>query len=81
MYQTDSKPFLHKLNEKTHVHADLILVAFYIIFSWNVLGGSERGNIGEIRDLINLEMPQLSEALSPNTTSIQVIDRSYGIVI
>lgn len=34
-------------------------------------GGSERGNINEIRDLINLEMPQLNEALSPNTTSTQ----------
>nr|XP_046226910.1 ranBP-type and C3HC4-type zinc finger-containing protein 1 isoform X2 [Scatophagus argus] len=33
--------------------------------------GSERGNICEIRDLINLEMPQLSEALSPSTTSTQ----------
>uniref|UniRef100_A0A3Q1H289 RanBP-type and C3HC4-type zinc finger-containing protein 1 n=1 Tax=Acanthochromis polyacanthus TaxID=80966 RepID=A0A3Q1H289_9TELE len=32
-------------------------------------GGSERQNINEIRDLINLEMPQLSEALSPNTSS------------
>ncbi|XP_054862846.1 ranBP-type and C3HC4-type zinc finger-containing protein 1 isoform X1 [Amphiprion ocellaris] len=34
-------------------------------------GGSERQNISEIRDLINLEMPQLSEALSPNTSSTQ----------
>ncbi|XP_040921810.1 ranBP-type and C3HC4-type zinc finger-containing protein 1 [Toxotes jaculatrix] len=34
-------------------------------------GGSERGLISEIRDLINLEMPQLSEALSPNTSSTQ----------
>ncbi|KAG7237009.1 hypothetical protein INR49_032940 [Caranx melampygus] len=34
-------------------------------------GGSERGNIGEIRDLINLEMPQLNEALSPSTSSSQ----------
>lgn len=34
-------------------------------------GGSERGNIIEIRDLINLEMPQLNEALSPSTVSTQ----------
>ncbi|XP_054479242.1 ranBP-type and C3HC4-type zinc finger-containing protein 1 [Anoplopoma fimbria] len=34
-------------------------------------GGSERANINEIRDLINLEMPQLNEALSPNTASNQ----------
>ncbi|XP_039646164.1 ranBP-type and C3HC4-type zinc finger-containing protein 1 [Perca fluviatilis] len=32
---------------------------------------TERGNISEIRDLINLEMPQLNEALSPNTASTQ----------
>lgn len=34
-------------------------------------GGSERPHVSEIRDLINLEMPQLSEALSPNTSSTQ----------
>ncbi|XP_018548639.1 ranBP-type and C3HC4-type zinc finger-containing protein 1 [Lates calcarifer] len=34
-------------------------------------GGSERGNVSEIRDLINLEMPQLNEALSPSTSSTQ----------
>ncbi|XP_074477399.1 ranBP-type and C3HC4-type zinc finger-containing protein 1 isoform X1 [Sebastes fasciatus] len=34
-------------------------------------GGSERGNINEIRDLINLEMPQLNEAMTPNTASSQ----------
>ncbi|XP_017283862.1 ranBP-type and C3HC4-type zinc finger-containing protein 1 [Kryptolebias marmoratus] len=34
-------------------------------------GKSERQNIGELRDLINLEMPQLSEALSPSTSSTQ----------
>lgn len=33
--------------------------------------GSERQNITEIRDLINLEMPQLNEALSPSTSNIQ----------
>ncbi|KAM9839365.1 ranBP-type and C3HC4-type zinc finger-containing protein 1 isoform 2-T2 [Aulostomus maculatus] len=33
--------------------------------------GSEKGSVCEIRDLINLEMPQLNEALSPNTTSHQ----------
>ncbi|KAF7661747.1 hypothetical protein LDENG_00253550 [Lucifuga dentata] len=37
----------------------------------NALGGSERGNISEIRDLINLEMSQLNQALSPNKTSSQ----------
>ncbi|KAM7370000.1 hypothetical protein PAMP_011287 [Pampus punctatissimus] len=37
----------------------------------NNTGASERGNINEIRDLINLEMPQLNEALSPSTTSSQ----------
>uniref|UniRef100_A0A8D0A327 RBR-type E3 ubiquitin transferase n=1 Tax=Sander lucioperca TaxID=283035 RepID=A0A8D0A327_SANLU len=40
-------------------------------FSLNVSRGSERRNINEIRDLINLEMPQLNEALSPNTASTQ----------
>ncbi|XP_069561655.1 ranBP-type and C3HC4-type zinc finger-containing protein 1 [Brachyistius frenatus] len=35
------------------------------------VGGSERQNANEIRDLINLEMPQLNEALSPNTSSTQ----------
>ncbi|XP_074549961.1 ranBP-type and C3HC4-type zinc finger-containing protein 1 [Halichoeres trimaculatus] len=34
-------------------------------------GGSDRGNISEIRDLINLEMPQLTEALSPNSAPTQ----------
>lgn len=34
-------------------------------------GGSERGNVSEIRDLINLEMPQLNEAMSPSTASTQ----------
>ncbi|XP_020508692.1 ranBP-type and C3HC4-type zinc finger-containing protein 1 [Labrus bergylta] len=34
-------------------------------------GGSERGNVSEIRDLIHLEMPQLNEALSPNPASTQ----------
>ncbi|XP_060919978.1 ranBP-type and C3HC4-type zinc finger-containing protein 1 [Labrus mixtus] len=34
-------------------------------------GGSERGNVSEIRDLIHLEMPQLNEALSPNPASSQ----------
>ncbi|KAK5898438.1 hypothetical protein CgunFtcFv8_015855 [Champsocephalus gunnari] len=34
-------------------------------------GGSERGNIREIRDLANMEMPQLNRALTPNTASTQ----------
>lgn len=34
-------------------------------------GGSERQNVGDIRDLFNLEMPQLSEALNPNKSSTQ----------
>ncbi|KAL6097949.1 uncharacterized protein ACO6RY_13366 [Pungitius sinensis] len=34
-------------------------------------GGSERGNVHEIRDLINLQMPQLNKALTPKTASIQ----------
>ncbi|KAM4606363.1 ranBP-type and C3HC4-type zinc finger-containing protein 1 [Polymixia lowei] len=33
--------------------------------------GSERGNVNEIRDLINLEMPQLNDALSPSRTAAQ----------
>uniref|UniRef100_UPI0037E75876 ranBP-type and C3HC4-type zinc finger-containing protein 1 isoform X2 n=1 Tax=Semicossyphus pulcher TaxID=241346 RepID=UPI0037E75876 len=37
----------------------------------NNTGASDRGNIGEIKDLINLEMPQLNEALSPNPGSSQ----------
>ncbi|KAM6900541.1 ranBP-type and C3HC4-type zinc finger-containing protein 1 [Xenentodon cancila] len=35
------------------------------------VGVSGKQNIGEIRDLINLEMPQLSEALRPSTSSTQ----------
>ncbi|XP_047424449.1 ranBP-type and C3HC4-type zinc finger-containing protein 1 isoform X2 [Mugil cephalus] len=35
------------------------------------IGGSERQNISQIRDLTNLEMPQLNEALSPNAASAQ----------
>ncbi|MED6257897.1 RanBP-type and C3HC4-type zinc finger-containing protein 1 [Ataeniobius toweri] len=34
-------------------------------------GGSERQNVGDIRDLISFEMPQLNEALSRNTSSTQ----------
>lgn len=34
-------------------------------------GASERRHISDIRDLINLEMPQLNEALSSNTASTQ----------
>ncbi|XP_039900051.1 ranBP-type and C3HC4-type zinc finger-containing protein 1 [Simochromis diagramma] len=34
-------------------------------------GGLERQNIREIRDLINLEMPQLDKALSPKTSPTQ----------
>uniref|UniRef100_A0A9J8BXR2 Heme-oxidized IRP2 ubiquitin ligase 1 homolog n=1 Tax=Cyprinus carpio carpio TaxID=630221 RepID=A0A9J8BXR2_CYPCA len=37
----------------------------------NSAGGTERLGLGEIRDLINLELPQLNEALSPNRTSTQ----------
>uniref|UniRef100_A0A3B5AIQ8 RanBP-type and C3HC4-type zinc finger-containing protein 1 n=1 Tax=Stegastes partitus TaxID=144197 RepID=A0A3B5AIQ8_9TELE len=43
----------------------------FFFLSLNASGGSERQTISEIRDLINLEMPQLSEALSPNTSSTQ----------
>ncbi|XP_030635796.1 ranBP-type and C3HC4-type zinc finger-containing protein 1 [Chanos chanos] len=35
-------------------------------------GGAERLGLGEIRDLINLEMPQLNDALLPNRTNTQV---------
>ncbi|KTG45921.1 hypothetical protein cypCar_00007699, partial [Cyprinus carpio] len=38
----------------------------------NSAGGTERLGLGEIRDLINLELPQLNEALSPNRTSTQL---------
>ncbi|TWW71114.1 Zinc finger-containing protein 1 [Takifugu flavidus] len=34
-------------------------------------GGPERGNISDIRDLINIEMPQLQEALAPKKASAQ----------
>lgn len=44
------------------------------------LGGSERGNISEIKDLINLEMPQLNAALNPHTASTQVRGSSAGCV-
>lgn len=53
----------------------------YYVFSLNVSGGSERGTITEIKDLINLEMPQLNEALSTNTASTQVIDRSCRVFV
>lgn len=36
-------------------------------------GGSERGNISDIRDLINIEMPQLQEALAPKAAPAQVV--------
>lgn len=36
-------------------------------------GGPERGNISDIRDLIN--MPQLQEALAPKAASAQVVLR------
>lgn len=35
------------------------------------INGSERGRVGNIKDLVNLEMPQLNEALSPNPTANQ----------
>lgn len=38
-------------------------------------GGPERGNISDIRDLINIEMPQLQEALAPKAASAQVVLR------
>ncbi|CAG5895853.1 unnamed protein product [Menidia menidia] len=34
-------------------------------------GGSDQQKFSELRDLINLEMPQLNDALSPNTASVQ----------
>lgn len=39
-------------------------------------GGSERGNISDIRDLINIEMPQLQEALAPKAAPAQVVQFS-----
>lgn len=56
-----------------HIHLQV-----FIYFPLNVSGGSERGNVSEIRDLINLEMPQLNEAMSPSTASTQVTDISCG---
>ncbi|KAF5890606.1 ranBP-type and C3HC4-type zinc finger-containing protein 1-like, partial [Clarias magur] len=35
------------------------------------LAGTERLGLGEIRELVNLEMPQLNEALSPSRTNTQ----------
>lgn len=65
-----------------HSHISLlgahIYLQVFIYFPLNVSGGSERGNISEIRDLINLEMPQLNEAMSPSTASTQVTDISCG---
>uniref|UniRef100_A0A8C2CMZ6 Heme-oxidized IRP2 ubiquitin ligase 1 homolog n=1 Tax=Cyprinus carpio TaxID=7962 RepID=A0A8C2CMZ6_CYPCA len=37
----------------------------------NSAGSTERLGLGDIRDLINLELPQLNEALTPNRTSTQ----------
>ncbi|XP_067294835.1 ranBP-type and C3HC4-type zinc finger-containing protein 1 [Pseudorasbora parva] len=38
----------------------------------NSAGGTERLGLSDIRDLINLELPQLNEALAPNRTSTQL---------
>ncbi|XP_051952498.1 ranBP-type and C3HC4-type zinc finger-containing protein 1 [Xyrauchen texanus] len=38
----------------------------------NSAGGTERLGLGEIRDLINLEIPQLNEALVPKRTNTQL---------
>ncbi|XP_016386242.1 ranBP-type and C3HC4-type zinc finger-containing protein 1-like isoform X2 [Sinocyclocheilus rhinocerous] len=38
----------------------------------NSAGSTERLGLGDIRDLINLELPQLNEALAPNRTSTQL---------
>ncbi|XP_016135459.1 ranBP-type and C3HC4-type zinc finger-containing protein 1 isoform X2 [Sinocyclocheilus grahami] len=38
----------------------------------NRAGSTERLGLGDIRDLINLELPQLNEALAPNRTSTQL---------
>uniref|UniRef100_A0A8C6UNX5 Heme-oxidized IRP2 ubiquitin transferase 1 homolog n=1 Tax=Neogobius melanostomus TaxID=47308 RepID=A0A8C6UNX5_9GOBI len=35
------------------------------------INGSERGRVGNIKDLVNLEIPQLTEALSPNAAANQ----------
>ena len=35
-------------------------------------GGAEKQNVGELRDLIHLEMPQLNQALTQNKSSSQV---------
>lgn len=38
----------------------------------NSAGSTERLGLGDIRDYINLELPQLNEALAPNRTSTQL---------
>lgn len=35
--------------------------------------GPERGNKSDLRDLINIEMPQLQEALAPKAAPSQVV--------
>lgn len=43
------------------------------------LAGSERLGLGEIRDLINLEMPQLNEALSSSRPNTQVQANTHTV--
>ncbi|RXN17328.1 ranBP-type and C3HC4-type zinc finger-containing 1-like protein [Labeo rohita] len=50
---------------------DICVELVSAIEAGNSAGGTERLGLGDIRDLINLELPQLNDALSPNRTSTQ----------
>lgn len=59
-----------------------MLTGFSLDTFFHGSGGSERGDISEIRELTNLDMPQLNEALSLNPASSQVMTAaSCGVLI
>lgn len=60
------------------------LIVCLCTFLGNTAANAERLGIGEIRDLINLEMPQLNEALVSNKDNTQVNTTEstcFGLVI
>lgn len=55
---------------ESHIHLQVFIN--FLLDTFYDSGGLQGGTIGDIRGLINLEMPQLNEALSPNKASTQV---------
>lgn len=68
---------LHLQHHRTAVPSDVTLLS---LFSSQMSVRTNRADVAELRDLINLEMPQLNEALNPNTTYTQVTHRTSVIV-